>query len=332
MTPPLELTPEERIALTQRANLTPEEKIQLTQQRRIATARTRKHRRKVAAELAQQAAEEKQTQDEFDLRRVELRLCLPNETEPFARAAAIRDALQVAREFLQAYGQPDVQRGESLIDVERRVCSVWQPDRRLLNRNSLRLDSDRIIFEGDFDSLWELLPKGHNTIDVATLPTLPPMLPAPVTVLETMTLIKKFRAQMARRREAVNPSLPINIDIDVDQLAINVAMLHRLAHESGDVDVDVIFEYDVKRFWYLDLKYYRFDQNDPGWRERAAQVRSYNTWDQELIRRLVTNEIDFSMPSGASPAVLPEINYTPSPLNVGYLSSVSKRKRDEHSN
>jgi hypothetical protein len=313
------VTREEQIALTQRANLTPEEKIQLAQQRRIATARTRRHRKKIAAQLAQRLEEERQEQADFDQRRMELRLVAPSQIEPFIPATTMQDALQTIREFLRAYELPDVQVGETLTDVERRLWSIWHLDGRLLNRNSGRLSGDRVVVERNFTV--ETLPSAQDVIDVATLPALPSMLPVPVTVEDLMSQMKLFHGEMERRRMAVNPFLPI--DVDPDRLAIEV-VVYRSNHEA-----DVVFEYAVKQFWYLDRKYFYFDKNDSSWRERATEVRSYNGAEQELIRQMVTNEMYFTVPAGALPAELPAINYMPSPLNVGYLSSLAKRKREQ---
>src|ERR1700682_968625 len=82
------------------------------QRKKSQRERTAKHRAKVKEESAYDlAANEQRHRGEFDLWRVRSRLVTPGEREPFIDAATCPDALTIAREFLVAMSQPDIQPG-----------------------------------------------------------------------------------------------------------------------------------------------------------------------------------------------------------------------------
>jgi hypothetical protein len=138
--------------------------------------RTRKHREKVKEQAVIAAAvDEERRFQAFNDWRTEQRLVTPGEREAFINAESVEDALRVAREFLVALNQPDVQPGETLLDVERRVISAWcaAGTAPLLNRNTIRLDTSVATaesdFDFDFDTKWIPLPGANELIDVSTL-------------------------------------------------------------------------------------------------------------------------------------------------------------------
>jgi hypothetical protein len=151
--------------------------------------RTAKHREKLKARSAEDVlANEQKRRDEFDQWRTEQRLVTPGEREALINAESVEDALQVAREFLVALNQPDLQPGETLRDVERRTVSAWcAAGAGLLNRNTLRIDaSTASTIDGytfDFDTKWIPLEGADAPIDI-TLPIIvvPEIVEAPAVV------------------------------------------------------------------------------------------------------------------------------------------------------
>jgi hypothetical protein len=140
---------------------------------------------------------------------------IPGEREPFVDAETCPDALTIAREFLVALGQSDVQSGETLLDVERRVITAWcEIGAPLLNRNTLRFDGETASAESyafDFDNKWIALPSSNEPIDIATLAVIevpavevsPAEVPAPAVVEDPVAnqraveLASRIRQQQA---------------------------------------------------------------------------------------------------------------------------------------
>jgi hypothetical protein len=144
-------------------------------QQRERTAKSRAKRKEQSAIDA--VANEQKSRSAFDAYRVQHRLVSPGEVEAFQNAETCSDALLVAREFLIALNQPDIQAGESLLSAERRVMTAWiEVGAPLLNRNTIRFDAETGStidgFTFDFDSKWVPLPGSTELIDVASLPVI----------------------------------------------------------------------------------------------------------------------------------------------------------------
>jgi hypothetical protein len=158
-----------------------------SERKRLQRERTRKHREKVKEQAAiAAAADEERRFEEFNEHRRAERLVMPGEREAFINAESVEDALQVAREFLAALNQPDIQCGESLLSVERRVMTAWiKIGAPLLNRNTLSFDEETGStidgFTFDFDKRWIPIEGSDAPIDVA-LPVIeiPAAAPAPL--------------------------------------------------------------------------------------------------------------------------------------------------------
>jgi hypothetical protein len=149
--------------------------IERKESQRLRTAKSRQ-KRKEQAVIAAAADEERRFEEFNEYRRTE-RLVMPGELEAFQDAASCPDALTVAREFLAALNLPDVQPGETLLDVERRAMAGFcAPGGGLLNRNTLRIETSTASttdgFTYDFDTRWIQLPGSDQLIDVATLPVI----------------------------------------------------------------------------------------------------------------------------------------------------------------
>ena len=148
------------------------------ERKRQQRERTAKHRAKVKAESANDlAANEQKSRDEFDAYRVTHRLVSPGEIEAETNCESVGAALQIAREFLVALGMPDVQPGETLLKLERRVVTAWlEIGAPLLSRITLKFDhstgSTTDGFTYDFDTKWVALKGSHELIDVSTLPAI----------------------------------------------------------------------------------------------------------------------------------------------------------------
>jgi hypothetical protein len=183
------------------------------QRKKSQRERTAKHRAKLKDKSANDlAAKEQRRKDEFDLWRVDERLVFPGECEAFRDADTCPDALTVAREFLAALSQPDVQAGETLLDVERRVMTAWcAVGAPLLNRNTLRFDTETACSDSyafDFDKNWIPLSGSNELIDLAILPLIeaPAVaevsateIPAPAIVEDATA--KQFATEVARRAQ-----------------------------------------------------------------------------------------------------------------------------------
>jgi len=148
-----------------------------SERKRLQRERTRKHREKVKERAANDAtAAEQRKFPEFNSWRTEQRLVSPGEREAFINAESVEDALQVAREFLVALGMPDVQPGETLLKLERRVVTAWlEIGAPLLSRITLKFDhstgSTTDGFTYDFDTKWIPLDGANEVIDL-TLPAI----------------------------------------------------------------------------------------------------------------------------------------------------------------
>jgi hypothetical protein len=149
--------------------------------------RTRKHREKMKERSAEQvAAAEQRRKEEFISWRVTHRLVSPGEKEPNINAESLEDATQVAREFVIALQQPDIQPEESLLAAERRVMAAWlEIGAPLLNRNTLRFAEETGSIDGfsfDFEKSWVPIEGSDAPIDVASLPVIeiPAAPPAPL--------------------------------------------------------------------------------------------------------------------------------------------------------
>jgi len=59
-------------------------------------------------------------------RRIARNQCLIGEVRPGVDARTIEEALEVAREMARALALPDVEEGESLLDIERRLRLVGE--------------------------------------------------------------------------------------------------------------------------------------------------------------------------------------------------------------
>jgi hypothetical protein len=184
-------------------------------------ARTRKHREKVKGRAEEQVATaEQRRKKEFDDWRRRDRLAFPGELEAFQDAQNCSDALIVAREYILALGQPDVQAGETLLDVERRVVSAWvEQGAPLLNRNTLRLDTsvastaDGYTF--DFDTQWVPIDGANEVIDISTLP-----------VIEVPAAVDSPTVEVA----------PTIEDIAAKELAIRVATICKAQQDRCDAE------------------------------------------------------------------------------------------------
>jgi hypothetical protein len=192
------------------------------ERKRLQRERTAKHRAKVKEQSAIDAlANEQKRRDEFDAWRVAQRLVSPGEIEAFQNAEDCEAALTVAREYILALGQPDVQAGETLLDVERRVVSAWvEQGAPLLNRNTLRLDTSvASIADGytfDFDTQWVPIDGANEVIDISTLP-----------VIEVPALVEVPAADTPVIVEAA----PTIEDTVAPTLEEQLAMEHR--HQTG---------------------------------------------------------------------------------------------------
>jgi hypothetical protein len=149
------------------------------ERKRLQRERTAKHREKMKARSVEDAlANEQKSRDEFDAYRVTHRLVSPGEIEAETNAESVVDALQIAREFLVALGMPDVQPGETLLKLERRVVTAWlEIGAPLLSRITLKFDhstgSTTDGFTYDFDTKWVALPGAADLlIDISTLPVI----------------------------------------------------------------------------------------------------------------------------------------------------------------
>ena len=177
------------------------------QSQRERTAKSRQ-KRKEQAVIAAAADEERRFEEFNEYRRAE-RLVMPGEREAFINAESVEDALQVAREFLVSLNLPDVQPGETLLDVERRVMAGFcAPGGGLLNRNTLRIDpstastTDGYAF--DF-SRWVALPGSDQPIDVATLPVIERPAVEAAPAVDTPTIVEEF-AEFDAQQLAVRES------------------------------------------------------------------------------------------------------------------------------
>jgi hypothetical protein len=148
------------------------------QRKKSQRERTARHRAKLKKESANNlAADEERRRSEFDLWRLRERLVSPGECEAFRDAETCPDALTVAREFLIALNQPDVQFDETLFDVERRVVAAWcSAGAPLLNRNTIRFDTSTASttdgYSFDFDNKWIALPGSNEPINIESLPAI----------------------------------------------------------------------------------------------------------------------------------------------------------------
>jgi hypothetical protein len=193
------------------------------QRRKSQRDRTRKHRAKVKAESANTLAATEQrtayTLDEFNAWRVRLNLVFPGERAPFTDAEVCGDALTVAREFLIALNEPDVQFEESLLKVERRVVKAWcEAGCPLLNRDTRRLETSVAdttgIYLYDFDQKWVPLEGADLPIDISTLPVIvvpelvevpavytPPIVEVAPTIEDNITPTIEAAIMKAQQRE-----------------------------------------------------------------------------------------------------------------------------------
>jgi hypothetical protein len=192
------------------------------QRKKSQRERTAKHRAKVKKESANDlAADEQRRRNEFDSWRVRSRLVSPGEREAFVDAETCPDALTVAREFLVALAQPDIQAGECLLDVERRVVTAWCAiGAPLLNRNTLRFDTETASAESyafDFDKKWVALPGSDEPIDITMLPA------------------------------AEVPAVEIVEDTAAKQLAIKVAAICKQQQDACDADARRISAKNLQR-------------------------------------------------------------------------------------
>jgi hypothetical protein len=125
-------------------------------------------------------------------RRTQRNQCTLGEISPGVDARTLEEALEVAREMARALNVPDVQEGESLLDLERRVFEAWiNYDKFVghndasgggghgphLNRETGELSSGRgkdywVEHCGGFDECWKVLPGAKEKIDLASLPKL----------------------------------------------------------------------------------------------------------------------------------------------------------------
>jgi hypothetical protein len=191
------------------------------QRKKSQRERTAKSRAKAKEQSANnRVANEQRREEEFNLWRVRSRLVFPGEREAFRDAETSPDALIVAREFLVALGQPDVQPGECLLDAERRVMAAWCAiGAPLLDRNTLRFDTATASAESyafDFDNKWIPLLGSDEPIDNATLPVIevPAVvevsaaeIPAPAIVEDTTA--KQLAFEVARRAQLQQQAISI---------------------------------------------------------------------------------------------------------------------------
>jgi hypothetical protein len=133
-------------------------------------------RKKLSREEADYAAEV--NEKELDSR-VKAGKCFLGEVSPGIDADNLTDALQVAREMARALGVVDVQPGESLLALERRVFDAWT-DRGapFLIRTTQELVSGWgrdywLEHCGGFDESWTALSGSNAPVDVSSLPDLP---------------------------------------------------------------------------------------------------------------------------------------------------------------
>ena len=183
------------------------------QRKKSQRERTAKSRAKAKEQSANnRVANEQRREEEFNLWRVRSRLVFPGECEAFRDADTLPDALIVAREFLVALAQPDIQPGECLLDAERRVITAWcATGAPLLNRNTLRFDTETACADGyafDFDNKWIPLSGSNEPIDVATLPVIEALAVAEVSATEVPAqaivedaTAKQFAIEVARRAQ-----------------------------------------------------------------------------------------------------------------------------------
>jgi hypothetical protein len=130
-------------------------------------------------------------------RRIARNQCLIGEVRPGVDARTIEEALEVAREMARALALPDVEEGESLLDIERRVFDSWVNFDRFVGRNDaggnfpfasgggapyLNRETGELSpghgknywvdYCGGFEGCWRVLPGARNEIDLASLPKL----------------------------------------------------------------------------------------------------------------------------------------------------------------
>jgi hypothetical protein len=130
-------------------------------------------------------------------RRTQRNQCTLGEISPGMDANNSNDALMVAREFGRALSIPDVQEGESLYDLERRVFEAWVNYDRFVGHNdaggnfqfaggghapylnretgelSPGLGHDYWVEHcGGFDECWKVLSGAKEAIDLKSLPRL----------------------------------------------------------------------------------------------------------------------------------------------------------------
>jgi len=173
--------------------------------------RTAKHREKMKARSVEDAlANEQKRFDQFNTWRSANRLVFPGEVDAHINAETMEAALQVAREFLIALNQPDIQPGECLLGAERRSVAAWaEAGCPLLNRNTLRLDmsvasvDDGCVF--DSDTKWIPLPGSDQPIDVATLAVIERPAVEAAPAVDTPAIVEEF-AEFDAQQLAVRES------------------------------------------------------------------------------------------------------------------------------
>jgi hypothetical protein len=130
-------------------------------------------------------------------RRKQRNQCMLGEISPGVDARTLEEALEVAREMARALTVPDVQEGEALLDLERRIFDEWVNYDRFVGRNdaggnfpfaggghapylnretgelSPGIGRDYWVNHcGGFDECWKALPGAKEKIDLASLPKL----------------------------------------------------------------------------------------------------------------------------------------------------------------
>jgi hypothetical protein len=169
-------------------------------QQRERTAKSRAKRKEQSANDA--LADEERRKEEFILWRVNHRLVSPGEVEPFKNAVSVQDAVQVAREFLLAMNQPDIQPGETLLSAEKKVMIQWLAiGAPLLSRSTLRFAEETGCIDGfsfDFEKSWVPIEGSDAPIDVASLPVIEipaaaPAAPAPLAPQWDDPALKHYR-------------------------------------------------------------------------------------------------------------------------------------------
>ena len=126
----------------------------------------------------------RQMNEEGRRHRLELGRCFFGEVSPGVDARTIEDALQVAREFARALGQPDIQETETLYDFELRVGRIWaERGGPFLNRTTQQLSrgwGEGTYGEGfwiPFEEKYKYtpIPGAKKKLDLTSLPALPPL-------------------------------------------------------------------------------------------------------------------------------------------------------------